>query len=420
MIENEILNLLLITWALFAGLLITRLGNLFKLPDVTSYLIVGVLIGPSVLGRLGLPHVGFISFEEVSNLSVISDIALGFIAFSIGSEFKIKNIKHIGKQAITIGIFQAIAATVVVDISLLLIHILIPNIVTVPVAILLGAIATATAPAATLLVIKQYKAKGKVVDILLPVVALDDAVGLVVFAISQGIAQSIVSNDIDLLGLIIEPFGEIIFSLLIGTIVAIILTQLEKYFYSNSNRLILIIASIVLTVAISKTTFSFLGFKFMFSPLLVCMMLGTVFCNICALSDDLMIRADKWSKPILVLFFVLSGAELDITVFKNLTVVLVGIIYILSRAIGKYFGARISAKMTNCDEEVIKYLGITLFPQAGVALGMSAIVATSMGEHGAIVRNITLFGVLIYELIGPTLTKYALIKSGDIKEIKNK
>ena len=201
---------------------------------------------------------------------------------------------------------------------------------------------------------------------------------------------------------------------MIGTIVAIILTQLEKYFYSNSNRLILIIASIVLTVAVSKTTFSFLGFKFVFSPLLVCMMLGTVFCNICELSDDLMIRADKWSKPILVLFFVLSGAELDLSVFKNLLVVLIGVIYILSRAIGKYIGARVSAKMTKCDEEVVKYLGITLFPQAGVALGMSAIVAASMGEHGMIVRNITLFGVLIYELIGPTLTKYALIKSGDI------
>ena len=418
MINNEVLNLLLITWALFAGLLITRLGNIFKLPDVTSYLVVGVLIGPSVLGRLGLSHVGFISFEEVENLSILSDVALGFIAFSIGSEFKIKNIKHIGKQAIGIGIFQAVTATIFVDIALLIVHLLFPEIMTLPMVILLGAIATATAPAATLLVIKQYKAKGKVTDILLPVVALDDAVGLIIFAISSGIAQSLINNNIDILGLFIEPLGEIVFSLLLGTVVAIILSQLEKYFYSNSNRLILIIASIVLTVAVSKTTFSFFGFTFLFSPLLVCMMLGTVFCNICELSDDLMIRADKWSKPILVLFFVLSGAELDLSVFKNLLVVIIGIVYILSRALGKYLGARVSAKMTNCDDEVVKYLGITLFPQAGVALGMSAIVASSMGEHGALVRNITLFGVLIYELIGPTLTKFALIKSGDIKELE--
>ena len=418
MINNEVLNLLLITWALFAGLLITRLGNIFKLPDVTSYLVVGVLIGPSVLGRLGLSHVGFISFEEVENLSILSDVALGFIAFSIGSEFKIKNIKHIGKQAIGIGVFQAVTATIFVDIALLIVHLLFPEIMTLPMVILLGAIATATAPAATLLVIKQYKAKGKVTDILLPVVALDDAVGLIIFAISSGIAQSLINNNIDILGLFIEPLGEIVFSLLLGTVVAIILSQLEKYFYSNSNRLILIIASIVLTVAVSKTTFSFFGFTFLFSPLLVCMMLGTVFCNICELSDDLMIRADKWSKPILVLFFVLSGAELDLSVFKNFLVVIIGIVYILSRALGKYLGARVSAKMTNCDDEVVKYLGITLFPQAGVALGMSAIVASSMGEHGALVRNITLFGVLIYELIGPTLTKFALIKSGDIKELE--
>ena len=418
MINNEVLNLLLITWALFAGLLITRLGNIFKLPDVTSYLVVGVLIGPSVLGRLGLSHVGFISFEEVENLSILSDVALGFIAFSIGSEFKIKNIKHIGKQAIGIGIFQAVTATIFVDIALLIVHLLFPEIMTLPMVILLGAIATATAPAATLLVIKQYKAKGKVTDILLPVVALDDAVGLIIFAISSGIAQSLINNNIDILGLFIEPLGEIVFSQLLGTVVAIILSQLEKYFYSNSNRLILIIASIVLTVAVSKTTFSFFGFTFLFSPLLVCMMLGTVFCNICELSDDLMIRADKWSKPILVLFFVLSGAELDLSVFKNFLVVIIGIVYILSRALGKYLGARVSAKMTNCDDEVVKYLGITLFPQAGVALGMSAIVASSMGEHGALVRNITLFGVLIYELIGPTLTKFALIKSGDIKELE--
>ncbi len=410
------LNLLLITWALFAGLLMTRVTNIFKLPDVTAYLIVGVIIGPSILGKLGIEGVGFINFEEVESLSIISDVALGFIAFAIGNEFKISEIKHIGKQAFIIGVFQAVVATFCVDVTLILLHIVMPEIVTIPMALLLGAIAAATAPAATLMVIKQYKAKGPVTDILLPVVALDDAVGLMIFAVSFGVAESLISGDTNIVNLIVEPLMEIVLSLLLGSIVAMILSFLENYFHSNSNRLVLIIASIILTVAIAKVSFKFGRFAGSFSPLLVCMMLGTVFCNICPLSDDLMDRASSWSQPILVLFFVLSGAELDLAVFKNPVVVLIGIVYILARSFGKYIGARISATMAGSIEVVRKYLGITLLPQAGVALGMSAIVATSLGEHGTLIRNITLFGVLIYELIGPTLTKIALTKAGDIKE----
>lgn len=418
MLNVQMMNLFLITWALFAGLLMTRVGNIFKLPDVTSYLVVGVIIGPSILGKLGIPGVGFINFEEVERLSIISDIALGFIAFSIGAEFKLKNIKHIGKQAVVIGIFQALTATICVDVVLYIIHMIEPRIITMPMALILGAIATATAPAATLLVVKQYKAKGAVTDILLPVVALDDAVGLMVYAISAGVAQSLILGNVNIIGVIIEPIVIIILSLLLGSVVALILAQLEKYFYSHSNRLILIIASIVLTVAIAKITFKLGGFSGSFSPLLVCMMLGTVFCNICPFADDLMERADTWSRPVLVLFFVLSGAELDLSVFKNIIVVIIGIIYILTRSFGKYIGARISATMVGSPESVRKYLGITLLPQAGVALGMSGMAVGILGEKGVLVRNITLFGVLIYELVGPTLTKIALMKAGDIKEQK--
>ena len=410
------LNLLLIAWALFAGLLMTRITNIFKLPDVTAYLIVGVIIGPSILGKIGVDGVGFTSFEEVESLSIISDVALGFIAFAIGNEFKLKDLKHIGRQALIIGVLQAVAATICVDIALVVMHFMMPNVVTIPMAITLGAIASATAPAATLMVIKQYKAKGPVTNILLPVVALDDAVGLVIFACSFGVANGIISGNANILNLIIEPLLEIVMSILLGGIVALILTYLESKFYSNSNRLILIIASITLTVAIAKITFRFGSFEGSFSPLLVCMMLGTIFCNICPLSDDLMVRADKWSKPILVLFFVLSGAELDLAVFKNPIVVFVGIVYILARSFGKYFGARFSAMLANSSEVVKKYLGITLLPQAGVALGMSAIAARTLGNDGTLIRNITLFGVLIYELVGPTLTKVALTKAGDIKE----
>lgn len=416
MLDPQMLNLFLITWALFAGLLMTRVGNIFKLPDVTAYLVVGVIIGPSILGKLGMPGVGFINFDEVNRFSIISDIALGFIAFLIGAEFKLKNIKHIGKQAVVIGIFQALTATICVDAVVIALHVFMPDIVTVPMALILGAIATATAPAATLLVVKQYKAKGHVTDILLPVVALDDAVGLMVFAISSGIAQSLINGNVNIVGIIVEPIVVIVLSLLLGTVVAIILNELEKYFYSHSNRLILIIGSIILTVGVAKISFTLGGFSGSFSPLLVCMMLGTVFCNICPLADDLMERADFWSKPIIVLFFVLSGAELDLSVFENGMVVVIGIIYILTRSFGKYFGARISATMVGSPMEVRKYLGITLLPQAGVALGMSAMAVGILGEKGVLVRNITLFGVLIYELVGPTLTKIALIKSGDIKE----
>ena len=408
--------LLLISWALFAGLLMTRITNIFKLPDVTAYLIVGVIIGPSILGRLGIKGIGFISFEEVESLSIISDVALGFIAFSIGNEFKLKEIKNIGKQVVTIGIFQAVAAALCVDITLIILHFIMPNIVTVPMAITLGAIAAATAPAATLMVIKQYKAKGPVTDILLPVVALDDAVGLVVFAASFGTASAIISGNANVLNLIVEPVLEIMMSLLLGSVAALILTYLESKFHSNTNRLILIIGSIVITVAIAKASFQFGRFGGSFSPLLVCMMLGTVFCNICPLSDELMDISDKWSQPILVLFFVLSGAELDLRVFNNPIVIMVGIIYILARSFGKYIGARISADMVGSKDVIKKYLGITLLPQAGVALGMSAIVARSLGTNGLLIRNITLFGVLIYELIGPTMTKIALTKAGEIKE----
>lgn len=425
MIKPEMLNLFLITWALFAGLLMTRIGNIFKLPDVTAYLVVGVIIGPSVLGRLGIQGLGFINYEEVESLNIISDVALGFIAFSIGSEFKISNLKKIGKQALIIGIMEASAATILVDIVLMIIHVKYPDIVTVPMAITLGAIAAATAPAATLMVIKQYKAKGKVTEILLPVVALDDAICLIIFAGSFGIAQSIVSGATNVVNLIVEPLLQISVSLLIGYLAAEILTFLEKFFYSRSNRLILIIGFIILTVAFAKITFKLGGFSGSFSPLLVCMMLGTVFCNICPLSDDLMEASDFWCKPVLVLFFVLSGAELNLDVFKNPLVIIVGIVYVVARSLGKYIGARVSATMVGSDDAVKKYLGITLLPQAGVALGMSALAFQLMDRsNGLLVRNITLFGVLIYELLGPTLTKIALTKAGDIQEksfdIKNR
>ena len=408
-------ELLLIAMALFTGLLMTRLFVKFRLPDVTAYLVAGVLIGPCVLGRTGI---GFTSFEQVDSLSVISDVALGFIAFAIGHEFRLSELKHTGKQATIIGILQAVITTLVVDAVLIGLHFINPKIISLPVAITLGAIAAATAPAATLMVVRQYKAKGPVTDVLLPVVALDDAVGLVVFAVSFGIAQSMENGTANVAALIIEPLMEVVLSLGFGGIVGFLLTFLERYFHSHRNRNALIVGSVMLTVAVSQLKIPVGSFTFGFSSLLVCMMLGTVFCNYCPLSEDLMLQADRWSGPALTLFFVLSGSALQFDVFSDITVVLIGLIYILSRSIGKYVGARMSSNLAHSPETVRKYLGITLLPQAGVALGMCTTAYRLLGgAPGTLIRNIILFSVLIYELVGPSLTKMALTKAGDIQAI---
>lgn len=406
-------ELLCISVALVAGLLMTRLLKRLHLPDVTSYLIAGVLLGPCIIGRLGLTGIGFVSFEQVEILQPISDVALGFIAFAIGSEFRLSSLKKTGGAAVVVGIFQAFTATVLVDLALLGLHLFLGDKLPVSAAITLGAIAAATAPAATLMVVRQYKAKGPVTDILLPVVALDDAVGLVIFAISFGAAQAMTTSEASAAAIIVEPLLEIVLSLMLGAILGWILTFMERWFHSNRNRVAMIAGFVVLAVALSMSSFQIAGLNLKFSSLLVCMMLGTVFCNTCPTSEDLMNRADKWSAPLLTLFFVLSGAALRLDVFQDVAIVGIGLVYILARSIGKYVGARVSSKAAHCSPEIQKYLGITLLPQAGVALGMASQVG-ALGEIGSTIRSIVLFGVLIYELVGPTLTKMALTAAGDI------
>lgn len=405
--------LLSLSIALLAGLLLSRLVKLVKLPAVTAYLIAGVLIGPFVLGAFNIPGIG-ITTEQIEGFGIISDVALGFIAFSMGNEFRLAQLKKIGRQATIIGVFQAIFTTIIVDAVLILLHLAMPDKLTLPAAIVLGAVATATAPAATLMVVKQYKAKGPVTDILLPVVALDDAVGLMVFAVSFGVAKSLSTGTVDVLSVIVEPVLEVVLSILLGLVMGGLFTFCEKFFHSRSKRMAVSVTFVMMTVAISSLKFDVGHFHVGFSSLLACMMLGTVFCNFCDVSEELMDRADRWTAPILILFFVISGAELELSVFADIAVVIAGIVYIISRSIGKYSGAFISAKMTKCDKNITKYLGITLLPQAGVALGM-AIKAMELGPDGAIVRNITLFAVLIYEIVGPFLTKIALTKAGDIQ-----
>lgn len=400
--------------ALLAGLLLSRLAKVVKLPAVTAYLVAGVLIGPFVLGAFDIPGLG-LTHDQIDSFGLIADLALGFIAFSMGNEFRLAELKKIGKQATVIGVLQAVITTAVVDVALIALHFAMPDKLSIPAAIVLASVATATAPAATLMVVRQYKAKGPVTDILLPVVALDDAVGLVIFAISFGVAKSINTGAVDVLSIIVEPLLEIVFSLLLGFVMGLLFTLCEKYFHSRSKRMAVSVTFVMLTVAFSCLKFNIFGVHVGFSSLLACMMLGTVFCNMCEVSEELMERADRWTAPILILFFVISGAELELSVFLDWAVVVVGIVYIASRCIGKYYGAGISSRMMKCDPNIVKYLGITLFPQAGVALGM-AIKAVELGPDGEIVRNITLFAVLIYEIVGPFLTKVALTKAGDIKE----
>lgn len=416
-------TLLSVSLALLAGLLMTRLFKPLKLPSVTAYLIAGVLIGPYCIGALGFEGVGFTSHDAVTRLSLVSEVALGFIAFSIGNEFRLEDLKKTGKQAFTIGIIQALAATLFVDLALFVVHIIMPDKLTLPQVITLGAIATATAPAATLMVVRQYKARGPLTSLLLPIVALDDAVGLIVFAVSFGIAKTLVSGEVDMVSILVNPIVEIAASLILGAVMGWVLTQLEKLFNSNTNRLNLTIGAVFLTASLSMLDFHIGPVHVQFSSLLVCMMLGTIFCNICPLSHDLMERSDKWTSPLFALFFVISGAELELSVFTDVAIVVIGLVYIVFRSLGKYTGTFASAKLSKCEPQICKYLGITLLPQAGVALGMCT-TAMQLGAEGALIRNITLFAVLIYELFGPLFTRMALTAAGEIHpiphEVKNR
>ena len=393
----------------------SRLAKAINLPAVTSYLVAGLLLGPFFLGRLGLSGfgIGFGTLEQVDSYSIITQVALGFIAFVIGNEFRLSSLESMGKQAITVGILQAVVTTAMVDIVLVILHLIRPDVISMASAITLGAIAAATAPAATLMVVKQYKADGPLTHLLLMVVAIDDAVGLVLFSASFGIANALEQGRVDLISVLVEPIVEIVFSLGLGAIAGFCLNQLEVYFHSRSKRMSLSVAFVLLTVGLSMVTFDIGPVHCGFSLLLVCMMTGTVFCNICSTSDELMDRLDRWVSPINILFFVLSGAELDLKILSNPMVLLIGVVYIAARSLGKITGSYTSCRLTKCSPSIQKYLGITLLPQAGVALGMAAEAAELSDGH--MVRNVVLFSVLVYELAGPTLTKMSLTAAGEIR-----
>ena len=406
-------SLLCLATALIGGLLLSRLTKKLNLPAVTAYLVAGLLIGPFVLGRVNLPGLGFQTLEQVESMNIITQTALGFIAFTIGNEFRLHQLKKMGKSAITIGILQAVITTLLVDATLIALHFCFPKIITIPCAITLGAIASATAPAATLMVVRQYKADGPLTRLLMLVVAIDDAVGLVLFSVSFGVATALSHGQVSILAIVVEPIVEIVLSLVLGSFMGWLLNFVEQFFHSRSKRMTISVAFVLLTVGLSQIKFEFAGVHCGFSLLLVCMMTGTIFCNICSTSEELMERVDNWVMPLNVLFFVISGAELDMNVLAQPVTIIIGVVYIIARSLGKYFGSAFSCKLSHQSKPITKNLGITLLPQAGVALGM-ALTASSLAG-GEQVRNVVLFAVLVYELVGPTLTKRSLLKVGEIR-----
>ncbi|MGN0819245.1 MAG: cation:proton antiporter [Christensenellaceae bacterium] len=391
---------LTVTWlaiAVLCGLLMTRLANLLKLPNVTAYLVAGLILSPYTF-KLMKP-------ELLESFSILSTIALGFIAFSIGFCFKIGNLKALGSKIYTITVVQAVATAVLVDVSLVVLHLVAPEKISLSEVLVLGAIATATAPAATLLVVKQYKAHGIVTDTLLPVVAIDDAVGLIIFSVSLSVAKALATGDaLTVTNMLLEPLKEIILSLLTGGAIGLLLSVLSRWFDSRANRITLIIIGVFLGVGLSEA--------FGLSSLLLCMMIGAVYCNLYKQNEKVMEVYDRWTHPLYIIFFVLSGAELNVRIIFSVGII--GIIYLVARSIGKYTGAFLGASLAKSDKNVRKYLGFTLLPQAGVAIGMSAVVMQELPQFGESVRTVVLCATLIYELVGPLITKIALKKAGEI------
>ena len=381
--------------AMVAGLIFSRIVKKVRLPNVTGFLVAGLMIGPCCLK--------LVPSEALEGLNIITTVALGFIAFSIGGEFRIASIRAIGKNVIIITLFQSLLAAALVDIVLCVCGFNTSE------SIILGAIATATAPAATLMVVRQYKAKGELTNTLLPVVAMDDAVGLVVFSVSSAVASTLSSGGpVSVYSMAVKPLIEIVLSLVSGSLLGLLISVSMRFFHSRSNKLMICIAGVVLGEAVAN--------QFGLSDLLVCMSVGAVFANLRDDALDVMDLCDGWTPPLFMLFFVISGAELDLAALP--TVGVLGLIYIVVRALGKYFGAYLGAVVVKASPNIRRYLGITLLPQAGVAIGMAQMALATMPEFGARIQAVVLAATLIYELVGPVATKIALTKAGEIAPAK--
>lgn len=383
--------LLALSLALIVGLFFSRIIRLIHLPNVTAYLVGGLLVGPSVLGLL--PQ------DAVASLSVLTDVALGFIAYSIGAEFRLSYLRQIGSKPIVITLFEGLCAVALVDVALIAMGF------PLPLCLMLGAIAAATAPAATLMVVRQYKARGPVCSMLLPVVAMDDALCLMAFSISSAIAAAIYSGEaLTVQSMLISPLLQIAGSLLLGAGIGLVQALAARFFHSRGNMLSLTIAAVLGGLALCE--------MWGLSSLLVCMMIGAVMINLSPASNKIIEQCDRFTPPLFMLFFVLSGADLNLSVLP--TVGLLGVSYLLFRSLGKWIGAFIGSSLVKAEPNVRKYLGYTLLPQAGVAIGMTQLAMQVIPEYGVTVRAVILAGTLVYELIGPVITKVALTRAGEI------
>ena len=387
--ENKIL--FDVALLLFGGMVCGRLVKFVKLPNVTGYLIAGLLLGPSVFN--------IVSIEMVNNFSVISDVALGFIAFSIGSEFNLNYFRKVGTAPIIIAIAESFGAIILVTGVLLLLGF------NTHLSIMLGAIAAATAPAQTIMVINQYKAKGSLTSMLMSVVAIDDATALIGFGFASTIVNMMkVKENFNLILSLIGPVYEIAISFIIGGVISIVMKLMFRWFKKPSNRICIIVALILFTYFASTVLHG--------SPLLACMSLGGVLVNIFDEIDDIISITSSFNPPILMLFFVISGAGFQISALPGIGVI--GLIYVVMRVLGKWLGAWLGGKISRQEDKICKYLGPTLMPQAGVALGLVAVAAQIVPDYAPQIRVVILCSTFIYSIIGPITAKIALVKAGEI------
>ena len=415
---------------LLAALLSTRLMKVLKLPNVTGYILTGIIMGPFVFG-IFFNHFSYDAIKEspayliIDKIGWVSTIALGFIAFSIGTSFKKSTLKSVGKRVVIITILEAVGASLFVFIALLIAHFINPEHITMELVLTLSAIASATAPAATLMVIKQYKARGPLVNTLLPVVALDDAAALILFAVLFQIAMGLASGgELSFYRMIGKPLIEIAISLGIGAVLGLLISFLNRFFHSRNNKLVLCVFTVFASVGLYYLFRQDYMGGFELSSLLMCMIAGALFTNMCKDADRTLDILDRFTSPIYMMFFVVSGASLDLTVFfngKGGIVILIAVVYIIFRVCGKYFGAFTGAAITKCEPQVKKYLGFALIPQAGVAIGLATTANTLFSAHpatqeaAAMILAIVLTSTLVYELIGPLVSKFALTKAGEIE-----
>lgn len=389
------MNLILkVTIALAVGFIGGKFIGILKLPNVSGYLLIGVLLGSSFFN--------IISPEDIQVLEVISELALAFIAFNIGSEFVIKEIKKFGRKIFWITLGEVIGAILLVFSVMYFVFRQ-----DFPFSIVIASMSAATAPAATLLVIRQYQAKGPLTKTILPVVALDDILGIIAFGIALALAKvSISGESLSVISLILSIGGEIFGSILLGFVLGLILTISVKKLQSHDDYQIASLIAIGLGMGISTA----LGL----SPLLTNIVIGTTLVNLVPRTDRVFGSVNNFVPAFYVLFFTLAGASLELGILRQIG--LIGTAYVLARGFGKYIGSYIGSTYVKAEDVVKKYLGFALLPQGGISIGLLILVRQQMPEYSDAITTIIMFSILIYETSGPIFSKYALKKSGEIKE----